>query len=102
MAAVISAREQEKNCKQQAASEEKSRMQQQKSEITARIDSLCDRKRDMELRLTDPHIINNQNSIDRIECAMQGIDDEIVSKIEHLNSLLATPTRNNKSPKDDV
>ncbi len=56
----------------------------------------------MELHLTDPHIINNQNSIDRIERAMQGIDDEIVSKIEHLNSLLAKPTRNNKSPKDDV
>jgi hypothetical protein len=66
------------------------------------IDSLRDRKRYMELCLTDPHNINNQNSIDRIERAMQGIDDEIVSKIKHLNFLLAMPTRNNKSPKDDV
>ena len=87
-AAKISASEQAKNRTQQAA-----------SEIHARIDSLRDSKRAMELRMTEPYIIDNQRSLDVIERAIKGIDDEIVMKTEQLNLMLATPTRNNHSPK---
>ena len=98
-AAEISAREQEKkNCKQEAAREEKSCMQQLKSEISSRINLLHDKKQNMELWLREPHIINNQNSIDRTECAMQGINYKIASKIKHHHLLLEMQTRNNKSP----
>ena len=87
-AAKISASEQAKN-----------RTQQSVSEINARIDSLRDSKRAMELRMTEPHIIDNQRCLDVIERAIKGIDDEILMKTEQLNALLATPIRNNHSPK---
>ena len=87
-AAKISASKQAKNRTQQAA-----------SVVNARIDSFHDSKRAMELCMTEPYIIDNQRSLDVIEHALNGIDNEIVMKMEELNSMLATPTRNNHSPK---
>jgi hypothetical protein len=49
--------------------------------------------------MTEPYIIDNQRSLDVIERAINGIDDEIKLKTEQLNSMFATPTRNNHSPK---
>jgi hypothetical protein len=54
----------------------------------------------MELRMTEPHIIENQRSCDLIERAIKGIDDEIDSKTEHFNGMFATPTKNNRSPNE--
>jgi hypothetical protein len=88
-AAKISASEQAKNRTQQAV-----------NEINARIYSLRDNKRSMELRMTEPHIIDNQRALDVIERGIKGIDDEINLSTEKLNEMLATPTRNNRSPND--
>ncbi len=88
-AAKISASEQAKNCTQQAV-----------NEINARIYSLRDSKRSMELRMTEPHIIDNQRALDVIQRGIKGIDDEINLSTEKLNGMLATPTRNNRSPND--
>ena len=88
-AAKISAMEQAKNRTQLAS-----------SEITARINSLRDSKRTMELRMTEPHIIDNQRSLELIERAIKGIENEIEQNTEQLNGMLATPTRNNRSPNE--
>ena len=87
-AAKISASEQAKNRTQHAA-----------SGINARIDSLRDSKRAIELRMTESHIIDNCRALDIIERAIKGIDDEIAMKTEQLNLMFATPTKNNCSPK---
>jgi uncharacterized protein (DUF1800 family) len=88
-AAKISANEQAKNRTRQAA-----------SEINARIYSLRDSKRSMEIRMTEPHIIDNQKALDVIERAIKGIDEEINCETKQLNGMLSTPTRNNRSPND--
>jgi predicted nucleic acid-binding Zn-ribbon protein len=88
-AAEIAARQQAKNRTQQAV-----------SEINARIDSLRDSKRTMVLRMTEPHVIDNERAFDALQRAINGIDDEIDLKTEQLNGMFATPTKNNRSPND--
>jgi hypothetical protein len=97
-AAQISAREQEKNRTASAREQEKNRTASRVSMISARIDALRDSQRDMVIRMTEPHVLDNQRAIDALEHALKGIDDEIASKTEELNGMLATPTRSNRSP----
>ncbi len=82
-----------------ASEQAKNRTQQAVGVINARIDSLRDSKRSMEVRMMEPHIIDNQRSLDVIERTITGIDDEIAMKMEQLNSMSATPTKCNHSPK---
>ena len=97
-AAKIAASEQAKNRNQLLESAKIAATQKNRSELNARINSLRDMKRDMALRMTSPNLINHQVAIDAIIHEMEGIDAEIASKTEELNSLLATPTRSNRSP----
>ena len=55
----------------------------------------------MVLRMTEPHVIDNEKAFDALQRAINGIDDEIDLKTEQLNGMFATPTKNNRSP-DDV
>ncbi len=82
-----------------ASEQAKNRTQQAGSVINARIDSLCDSKRSIEVCMTEPHIIDNHRSLDVIERAIKGIHDELAMKTEQLNSMSATPTKCNHSPK---
>jgi hypothetical protein len=83
-----------------ASKQAKNRTQQAVSEINARIYSVRDSKRSMELHMTEPHIINNQRALDVIERGIKGIEDKINFSTEQLNGMLATPKRNNYSPND--
>ena len=74
-----------------ASKQAKNRTQQSVDVINASIDSLRDTKRNMELRMTEPHIFDNQRCLDVIERS--------IKENEQLNSLFATPTRSNHSPK---
>ena len=68
------------------------------SEINVRINSLWDTKREMTLRMTAPNVINNQFAVDAIAHKIHGIEEEIASKMEELNGLLATLMKSNCSP----
>ena len=69
-----------------------------KNKLNERIDSLRDSKRALEIRMLEPQFINNEAAQARFECTIQGIDEEIDMKLAQLNSMIATPTRNNYSP----
>ena len=69
-----------------------------KNKLNERIDSLRDSKRALEIRMLEPQFINNEAAQARFERTIQGIDEEIDMKLAQLNSMIATPTRNNYSP----
>jgi hypothetical protein len=48
--------------------------------------------------MLEPQFINNEAALARFEHTIQGIDEEIDMKLAQLNSMIATPTRNNLSP----
>ena len=79
-----------------ATEQEKNRNQSCISEINMRINALRDMKREMTLRMTGSN--SNQFIIDAIVHEIKGIEEEIASKKEELNGLLATPTKSNRSP----
>ena len=87
-AAKIAAAEQERNCKHQSCV----------GEISVSIILLRDTKREMTLHMTSLNVINNQFAVDAILHKIQGIEEEIASKVEEHNGLLATPTKSNRSP----
>ena len=68
------------------------------SEINERIFCLRDTKREMALCMSELNVINNQVIVDAILHEMQGIEAEIASHTEEINSLMATPTKSNHSP----
>jgi len=80
-AAQIVAVEQEKNC------------------IHERIFRLRDQKREMTLRMTTPGVLENQVIVDAIMQEIQGIEAEIAVHTDQINTLIATPTKNNRSPR---
>jgi hypothetical protein len=54
--------------------------------------------REMALRMSEPNVISNQVIVDAILHEMQGIKAEIALHTEEINSLMATPTKSNRSP----
>jgi hypothetical protein len=86
--AQISAREQAKN-----------RVEARITNMYARIDALEDSRRAMVIRITETE---NQRTINALEREIKKIDDDIAMKRAEINDMLATPTRSNRSPNDDM
>lgn len=98
-AAKMAADEQAKNRRDARIEQNKSRVETRISKLEERVDALEDKRREMALRLTEPHIIGNQGSVEIIQSEIQRIEADIELKKGQLNALQATPTKNNCSPK---
>lgn len=56
-----------------------------------------DNKKGMVIRLAD-RAMQNQAIINAVIRKVKGIEDEIEMNVEELNSLVATPTKSNRTP----
>ena len=74
-------------------------VEQEKNRIHERIFRLRDQKREMTLRMTTPGVLENQVIVDAIMQEIQGIEAEIAVHTDQINTLIATPTKNNRSPR---
>ena len=74
-------------------------VEQEKNHIHERIFRLSDQKREMTLRMTTPGVLENQVIVDAIMQEIQGIEAEIAVHTDQINTLIATPTKNNRSPR---
>jgi hypothetical protein len=96
--ARMAAAEQQKNRKHAHAEQERNRVDNCINFLCGRINNLRDNKRAMVLWLADP-AMQNQTIIDAVLHEVKRIENEIKFNVEEMNTLIATPTKSNHSPK---
>ena len=92
------ASENEKNWQDAGKEQERIWQETRPNNIRTRINSLCDSKCAMVLRMTELSVMGNKDVVNAILHEVKGIEDEIKMNVEELNMLLATPKKSNRSP----